>query len=81
MPSPSALLTYLVSYRRHKGFHEQCVEQIFNDLATRIHPDVLEVRAAFTRRGGIDINPFRSSVRDTPLCRDTAKAFPRDNRQ
>lgn len=81
MPSPSALLTYLVSYRRHKGFHEQCVEQIFNDLATRIHPDVLEVRAAFTRRGGIDINPFRSSVRDTLLCRNTAKAFPRDNRQ
>ena len=65
-PSPESLLAYLVSYRRHRGFHEQCVEQIFTDLSRRIAPDLLEVRACFTRRGGIDINPFRSSARDLP---------------
>lgn len=65
-PSPESLLAYLVSYRRHRGFHEQCVEQIFTDLSRRISPDLLEVRACFTRRGGIDINPFRSSARDLP---------------
>lgn len=60
------LLKYLVSYRRHKGFHEQCVEQIFHDIEVRTKPDMLEVYACFTRRGGIDINPFRSSYRDMP---------------
>lgn len=60
------LLKYLVSYRRHKGFHEQCVEQIFHDIQTRAKPEMLEVYACFTRRGGIDINPFRSTERDLP---------------
>lgn len=81
LPSPASLLTYLVSYRRHKGFHEQCVEQIFHDIETRIRPDVLEVRAAFTRRGGIDINPFRSNRRDMPLSVNHLDAFPRECRQ
>ena len=62
----SGLFKYLVSYRRHKGFHEQCVEQIFHDLRTAFAPDVLEVYACFTRRGGIDINPFRSTLRTKP---------------
>ena len=64
---PASLLRYLASYRQHRGFHEQCVEQIFHDLWSRFDLKVLEVQAAFTRRGGIDINPFRSNVRDIPL--------------
>ena len=63
---PKGLLKYLVSYRCHRGFHEQCVEQIFHDLREAFNPQSLEVYAYFTRRGGIDINPFRSSWRDTP---------------
>ena len=61
----SGLLRYLVSFRRHPGFHEHCVERIFADLWQRCRPDALCVYARFTRRGGIDINPFRSSE-DTP---------------
>ena len=63
---PTGLLKYLVSYRCHKGFHEQCVEQIYHDLRQAFNPECLEVYACFTRRGGIDINPFRSSVQDEP---------------
>lgn len=55
------LLRYLVSYREHSGFHEQCVEQIFIDLLRQCEPFQLTVYARYTRRGGIDINPFRSS--------------------
>lgn len=62
----AGLLKYLVSYRRHRGFHEQCVEQIYHDIVSRLSPEELEVYACFTRRGGIDINPFRSSRRDMP---------------
>ena len=62
----AGLFKYLVSYRCHKGFHEQCVEQLFHDLRAAFAPKMLEVYACFTRRGGIDINPFRSSMRDTP---------------
>ncbi len=60
----AALLSYLVSYRRHSGFHESCVEQIFTDLLSRLKPDALMVRALFTRRGGIDINPARATTDD-----------------
>lgn len=59
---PRSLLRYLASYRCHRGFHEQCVEQIFHDLRERLTLDRLDVQACFTRRGGIDINPFRSNV-------------------
>jgi 7-cyano-7-deazaguanine reductase len=55
------LLRYLVSFRRHPGFHEHCVEQIFADIWRRCRPERLSVYARFTRRGGIDINPYRSS--------------------
>ena len=48
------------------GFHEQCVEQIFTDLSNVFSPEILEIHALFTRRGGIDISPFRSNVRSTP---------------
>ena len=56
------LLRYLVSFRRHPGFHEHCVERIFVDIAARCATDALTVEARFTRRGGIDINPFRTSA-------------------
>lgn len=58
---PSGLLRYLVSFRRHPGFHEHCVERIFADIWRRCRPENLSVYARFTRRGGIDINPWRSS--------------------
>lgn len=61
-----ALLAYIVSYRRHQGFHEQCVEQIFTDIMKRLAPDSLSVFACFTRRGGIDISPFRSTDLEVP---------------
>ena len=63
---PRSLLKYLVSYRAHRGFHEQCVEQIFHDLRSRFTFTALEVQACFTRRGGIDINPYRSMSSKMP---------------
>ena len=55
------VLGYLVSFRKHAGFHEHCVERIFVDVWRRCRPDTLSVHARFTRRGGIDINPYRTS--------------------
>ena len=55
------LLQYLVSFRNHNEFHEQCVERIFMDLWTHCKPMKLAVYARYTRRGGLDINPFRTS--------------------
>ncbi len=55
------LLQYLVSFRNHNEFHEQCVERIFIDIMKRCRPTRLAVYARYTRRGGLDINPFRSS--------------------
>ena len=55
------LLQYLVSFRNHNEFHEQCVERIFMDIWTRCKPLKLCVYARYTRRGGLDINPFRTS--------------------
>ncbi|MEB7884287.1 NADPH-dependent 7-cyano-7-deazaguanine reductase QueF [Serratia fonticola] len=57
-----ALLRYLVSFRHHNEFHEQCVERIFNDLLRFCQPQQLSVYARYTRRGGLDINPWRSNV-------------------
>jgi 7-cyano-7-deazaguanine reductase len=56
-----ALLRYLVSFRNHNEFHEQCVERIFMDLWRRCKPSKLAVYARYTRRGGLDINPLRTS--------------------
>ena len=56
-----ALLRYLISFRQHNEFHEQCVERIFNDIWTILQPQKLTVTAYYTRRGGLDINPYRSS--------------------
>lgn len=57
----AGLLEYILSFRQHNGFHEQCVEQIFSDLTQVFAPKKLMVRAWYTRRGGIDINPCRVS--------------------
>lgn len=56
----AGLLRYLVSFRDHAEFHEHCVERIFLDLRRRCAPRQLEVGARYTRRGGLDINPWRS---------------------
>jgi 7-cyano-7-deazaguanine reductase len=71
----AGLLRYLVSFRDHAEFHEQCVERIFVDLQSRCRPQTLSVEARYTRRGGLDINPWRA----TP---GTAQPAPgRDERQ
>lgn len=71
------LLRYLVSFREHAGFHEQCVERIFVDLSARCAPVRLSVEARYTRRGGLDINPWRV----TPGWEDHAPAPLRELRQ
>ncbi len=57
----AGLLQYIVSFRNHNEFHEQCVERIFMDIWTRCQPTRLSVYARYTRRGGLDINPYRTS--------------------
>ncbi|MEN9481062.1 MAG: hypothetical protein RLZZ298_2457 [Pseudomonadota bacterium] len=57
----AGLLRYIVSFRGHNEFHEQCVERIYCDITRQCAPDMLAVYARYTRRGGLDINPFRSS--------------------
>ncbi|WP_281773070.1 NADPH-dependent 7-cyano-7-deazaguanine reductase QueF [Haemophilus parahaemolyticus] len=61
------LLRYLVSFREHNEFHEQCVERIFTDLMQFAKPEKLTVYARYTRRGGLDINPFRSNFERVPV--------------
>lgn len=61
-----ALLRYLVSFRHHNEFHEQCVERIFNDIQRFCRPESLAVYARYTRRGGLDINPWRANTPFTP---------------
>lgn len=74
--SHASLLRYLVSYRLHNDFHENCVERIFCDIQQQCRPQSLSVEANFLRRGGLDINPVRASgeVMDYVL-------YPRYNRQ
>lgn len=69
-----SLLRYIISYRNHQEFHEQCVERMFSDLCARIAPEFLHIQAFYTRRGGLDINPFRSTDQ-------AARPLPRLNRQ
>ena len=57
----AGLLAYLISFRRHNEFHEQCIERIFCDLMNRCKPHKLAVYARYTRRGGLDINPLRAN--------------------
>lgn len=60
------LLRYLVSFRKHAAFHEACVERIFVEVLERCRPQALTVYARFMRRGGVDINPFRSNFESRP---------------
>ncbi len=55
------LLQYLVSFRNHNEFHEHCIERIFMDILKRCQPEELTVYGRYTRRGGIDINPYRTT--------------------
>jgi 7-cyano-7-deazaguanine reductase len=70
----ASLLKYIVSFRNHDEFHEQCIERIFMDIMQRCMPAQLTVEARYTRRGGLDINPYRSTDRqfiasNERLCR------------
>lgn len=58
----ASLLKYIVSYRMHNGFHEHCVEKIFIDILKQCAPTSLSVYARYTRRGGLDINPWRATL-------------------
>jgi 7-cyano-7-deazaguanine reductase len=69
-----ALLAYILSYRQHQEFHEQCVERMFRDIHEFCQPEYLAIQALYTRRGGLDISPLRSSDA-------TAEPLPRLNRQ
>jgi 7-cyano-7-deazaguanine reductase len=67
---PGSLLRYLVSYRTHAAFHEDTIERIFMDVRDRCAPTHLTVYGRFLRRGGIDINPYRSTDADSaPVIR------------
>ncbi len=59
---PESFLKYIVSYRQHQDFHENCVERIFCDVLRECECTELSVYARYTRRGGLDINPFRTNV-------------------
>jgi 7-cyano-7-deazaguanine reductase len=62
----AALLRYIVAFRHHNEFHEQCVERIYMDIQQQLGPQQLTVYARYTRRGGLDINPFRSNFEQPP---------------
>lgn len=61
----AGLLRYIVSLRDHQEFHEQCIERIFMEIMQHCHPTKLSVYARYTRRGGLDINPFRSNCEES----------------
>jgi 7-cyano-7-deazaguanine reductase len=66
----NSLLQYIIAYREHQEFHEQCVERMFRDISLRCAPEFLHVQAFYTRRGGMDINPFRTTdLTAQPLAR------------
>ena len=64
--SREGLLRYIISFRQHNEFHEQCVERIFMEILTRCRPTALSVWACYTRRGGLDINPWRATPGQHP---------------
>ncbi len=57
----AGLLKYLIGFRQHQEFHEHCVERVFMDIQRQCQPSKLMVSARYTRRGGIDINPWRAN--------------------
>lgn len=62
-----SLLKYIVSFRDHNEFHEQCIERIFMDIMQHCKPTMLTVYGRYTRRGGLDINPIRSTEKDVNI--------------
>lgn len=68
-----SLLRYIVSFRQHNDFHEQCVERMFCDIMRTFAPQQLTVRAYYTRRGGLDINPYRSNFEQFTLFERLAR--------
>jgi len=64
------LLRYLVSCRNHNEFHEQCIERIFMDIMTHCQPQELTIYGRYTRRGGLDINPYRSTENIPPVTQN-----------
>ncbi|WP_119344127.1 NADPH-dependent 7-cyano-7-deazaguanine reductase QueF [Facilibium subflavum] len=64
------LLKYIISFRNHNEFHEQCVERIFTDIMQKCKPQKLLVYARYTRRGGLDINPLRCNFNDNGALRE-----------
>jgi len=67
--SQVTLLRYVIALRSHQGFHEQIIEQVFTDILQQCQPRQLSVYGRFTRRGGLDINPFRSNFEESALNR------------
>lgn len=65
------LLGYLVSFREHQDFHEHCVERLFSEILLHCKPEYLSINARYTRRGGLDINPYRTTdpVEKAPALR------------
>ncbi len=61
----ASLLKYVISFREHTDFHEQCVERMFIDIMRQCQPESLLVSARYVRRGGLDINPYRASYEVT----------------
>lgn len=76
-----SLLRYLISFRMHNEFHEQCVERIYMDLWRAHRLERLSVQALYTRRGGLDINPYRSSEKDRNSEKGSQPPLYRINRQ
>lgn len=62
----AGLLAYIISFRQHQDFHEHCVERMFTDILARCAPQQLSVYARYLRRGGLDINPYRSTGPERP---------------
>ncbi len=62
----AGLLAYVISFRQQQDFHEQCVERMFRDILAHCRPHELTLEAHYLRRGGVDINPFRTNTGETP---------------
>ncbi|RTE86982.1 MULTISPECIES: NADPH-dependent 7-cyano-7-deazaguanine reductase QueF [Gammaproteobacteria] len=69
----ASLLQYIVSFRNHNEFHEQCVERIFQDIMALAKPELLTVEARYTRRGGLDINPWRGTSKNSIQMKRTVR--------
>ena len=69
----ASVLRYVVSLRNHEGFHEQIIERIYLDIMAQCEPRQLSVYGRFTRRGGLDINPFRSNYESLPISQRTVR--------